>query len=241
MEFDSIDNCASDDSEENSEEKLDLSSLQISSQIAKKYYEGAGQEVLEEEDQISIALHSHLLRDEVHGSLQEVINEIQLPFSLSDFQKLSLHIIGSGQNLMLVSPTGSGKTLVIYLGILLLRKLFNNPDGVAIITEPLNMIMAEKLGSSIIPSGVISMTGELKTSLEEKDGVSLSAPENKFLDGSLPCLFGHPEAWLSDKGKQLIKELHKKGTILLMVTDEMTCSLNWTNIRYIIAKMSSMS
>ena len=39
MEFDSIDNCASDDSEENSEEKLDLSSLQISSLIAKKYYE----------------------------------------------------------------------------------------------------------------------------------------------------------------------------------------------------------
>ena len=48
MEFDSIDNCASDDSEENSEEKLDLSSLQISSQIAQKYYEGAGQEVLED-------------------------------------------------------------------------------------------------------------------------------------------------------------------------------------------------
>ena len=81
------------------------------------------------------------------------------------------------------------------------------------------MIMSEKLTNSIVPTGVISMTGELKTSLEEKDGVSLSAPEEMFLDGNLPCLFGHPEAWLSEKGNQLIKDLHKKGRILMMVTD----------------------
>ena len=68
-------------------------------------------------------------------------------------------------------------------------------------------------------------------SLEEQDGVSLSASEEMFVDGSLPCLFGHPESWLSDKGKQLIKDLHKNGRILMMVTDEMTCSLNWANIR----------
>ena len=35
-------------------------------------------------------------------------------------------------------------------------KIMNISEGVAIITEPLNMIMSEKLGSSIIPTGVIT-------------------------------------------------------------------------------------
>ena len=70
-----------------------------------------------------------------------------------------------------------------------MRKILNISDSVSIITEPLNMIMAEKLCTSIIPTGVISISGELNTSLEERDGVSLSAPEEKFLDGSLPCLW----------------------------------------------------
>ena len=137
-------------------------------------------------------------------------------FKLSEFQLLSLHVLGSGKNLMLVSPTGSGKTNVIYLGTLLMQKILNIKDGVAIITEPLNMIMAEKLSSSIVPTGVISMTGELKASLEEKDGVKLSAPEESFLDGSLPCLFGHPESWLSEKGRESIKKLYKRSRILMM-------------------------
>ena len=101
----------------------------------------------------------------------------------------------------------------------------------SVTTEPLNMIMAEKLCTSIIPIGVISMTGELKTSLEEQNGVQLSAPEETFLDGSLPCLFGHPESRMSKKGRQLIKELYKQKKLLMIVTDEMHCSLNWESIR----------
>ena len=216
-----------DDSLEELEES-EFIDLQISSQTAKMNYAMAGQVVPEAEDQISIAAHCHLLNDRVHIYIQDVLQEVKLPYKLSDFQLLSLHVLGSGKNLLLISPTGSGKTLVIYLGTLLLRKVLDISDGVSITTEPLNMIMAEKLCSSIVPTGVISMVGEMKTSLEEKDGVKLSAPEENFLDGSLPCLFGHPE---SDKGKQVLKELHRRRRILMIVTDEIHCSLNWANIR----------
>ena len=205
--------------------------LSIPSRIAQKNYDMAGKEVTEDEDEISLAIYSHLLSDEVHHYILEVLNEVRLPYKLSDFQLLSLHVLGSGNNLLLVSPAGSGKTNVIYLGTLLLRKIMNISEGVSVITEPLNMIMAEKLSTSFVPTGVISMTGELKTSLEERDGVKLSAPEENFLDGSLPCLFGHPESWLSEKGKELIKELHKRKRIILNVTDEMHSSLDWVNIR----------
>ena len=194
-------------------------------------YDMVGQEVPEEKDKISLDLYPHLFVDVVHNAIQEVLSEVQLPYSLSDFQLLSLHVLGSGKSLLLVSPTGSGKTIVIYLGTLLLRKMLKISEGVAVITEPLNMIMSEKLATSIVPTGVISMSGELRTSLEERDGVRLSAPEEKFLDGSLPCLFGHPESWLSEKGKELIKELHKKKRIVLNVTDEMHCCFDWANIR----------
>ena len=205
--------------------------LNFPSHIAQKNYDMAGKEVTEDEDEISLAIYSHLLSDEVHHYILEVLNEVCLPYKLSDFQLLSLHVLGSGNNLLLVSPAGSGKTSVIYLGTLLLRKIMNISEGVSVITEPLNMIMAEKLSTSFVPTGVISMTGELKTSLEERDGVKLSAPEENFLDGSLPCLFGHPESWLSEKGKELIKELHKRKRIILNVTDEMHSSLDWVNIR----------
>ena len=77
-----------------------------------------------------------------------------------------MHILGNKQNLILISPTGSGKTLNIYLATMLLRKILDIPKRVALVTEPLNMIMAEKLHDSLLPTGVISMSGQLKTSLE---------------------------------------------------------------------------
>ena len=60
-----------------------------------------------DEEEISIASNTHLLKNEVHFFIQEVLNEVRLPYKLSDLQLLSIHVI--------VSPTGSGKTNVIYL------------------------------------------------------------------------------------------------------------------------------
>ena len=184
-----------DESEDNDSENVTVS---INKELANSYYEIAGQTVEDEDDPISLAANLHLLNDEVHSVIEGVIQEAELPYRPTDFQLLSLHILGSKKNLILISPTGSGKTLIIFLGTLLLRKILNIDKGVSLITEPLNMIMAEKLQNNILPNGVISMSGHLKTSLEQQDGVSLSKPETEFLNGNLPCLFGHPESLVMD-------------------------------------------
>ena len=124
MDLDDLDNLLYDieDSFDDIEE-FELVELTISSCVAKTNYDMAGVEVPEDNDQISIVKYAHLLNDHVHQYIHEVLLEIQLPYKLSDFQLLSLHVLGSTKNLLLVSPAGSGKTLVIYLGTLLLRKV----------------------------------------------------------------------------------------------------------------------
>ena len=97
--------------------------LPIDTEQANWNYDQAGGLVQEEEDQISLHVYSHLLQDKIHLMIQEVLIEVKLPYNPTDFQLLSLHVLGHRKNLFLISPTGSGKTLVIYLGILLLRKI----------------------------------------------------------------------------------------------------------------------
>ena len=51
--------------------------------MAKKNYKMAGEDVREDEDQINI--YSYLRNDQVHHFIQEVVHEVKLPYSLSDF------------------------------------------------------------------------------------------------------------------------------------------------------------
>ena len=69
----------------------------ISEAEAKNNYEEAGRLVKEETDQISLDNHLHLI-DSTADS-----------FSLSDFQRLSLNTLLQKKDLILLSPTGSGK------------------------------------------------------------------------------------------------------------------------------------
>ena len=68
------------------------------------------------------------MSDEVAHHLEEVLDEHLLPFKLEDFQKMALHQIGSLNNVILVSPNGSGKMVVIYLSIFVLQKVLRVSD-----------------------------------------------------------------------------------------------------------------
>ena len=97
------------DSESEEETFQDLA---ISQAKADFNYMMAGGEVEEPPDDISIAKYQHLmLNDAVHMKIMEVLDDTKIKFKLSDFQLISLHVLGSKRNLILVSPTGSGKMM----------------------------------------------------------------------------------------------------------------------------------
>ena len=104
---------SSDESEEEIQTESD-NDFDISVAQADYNYMMAGTEVPEPLDQISVVKYQHLmLNDQVHQKIMEVLSETQITFQLADFQLVSLHVLGNQQNLILVSPTGSGKMLGI--------------------------------------------------------------------------------------------------------------------------------
>ena len=90
--------------------------------VAEELYNNAGKLIPDDEVQIKIGDYQHLLSDPVHLIIQEVLSEHPLQCKLQDFQLLTLHVLGSKKNVILLAPTGSGKMICAYLGILHFRK-----------------------------------------------------------------------------------------------------------------------
>ena len=102
----------SDSEKSDSEDEMGLhDGLMITKEDAERNYQLAGTLVDEPPDEINIAKHAHLLKDTIHAFIMEVLQEANIKFKLADFQMLSLHVLGSQKNLILLSPTGSGKML----------------------------------------------------------------------------------------------------------------------------------
>ena len=91
--------------------------------------------------------------------------------------------------------------LVILLGTLLMKKILGKEQGVSVGTQPLSIIMEEKMNDKLVPTAVLSMEGQLKRSTVDEDEATLSSPEDEVLSGAFPCLIGHPESWASAKGR----------------------------------------
>ena len=196
-------------------------------------YGAAGCLVQEQREELTLESHSHLLSDKVHLHLLQVLEENPLSFELQDFQKLAVHVLGSGENCILISPTGSGKMLVVYIAILVLQKVYNM-DGVGIGTQPLNSIMREKIKKPYIPTGLISMKGDVLHSEEEEEEVFLSDSAEDFKTGKVKCIIGHAESWRSSVAEEILAKLQDKGMILLTFLDEAHISLpgHWEGFRH---------
>ena len=114
-----------------------------------------------------------------------------------------------------------------------MRKVFNEPAGVAVGTQPLSLIMEEKVSNGIVPTAVVTMGGKVKKELEDTGEASMSSSEAEILAGLFPCLIGHPESWGNDVGQKLLKKLHQKSLVLMNFVDELHQGLtnHWNSIR----------
>ena len=130
--------------------------LGISEAHARSNYRKAGEEVPEEPERITVAGNADLVEFEVNDLFEKMVDKLDLPYEPSEFQRVAVNVVGSQKNLILVSPTGSGKMDVPFLSVLLLREKTKNPKGICIVTQPLTSIMNEKIQSNICPVAVLS-------------------------------------------------------------------------------------
>ena len=205
---------------EAAEEEPESCLLSISAEQARLNYEQAGKCVQEEPDRISVAGNAHWMESSIDALLDDVVAQIGMPYKPAEFQRVAINSLGQLENLVLISPTGSGKMNVPLLAALVLRKKFNNPQGVAIITQPLTSIMNEKRSNDICAAAVLSMKGELTTSKSDLADANLSCDLEDLLNGVYPAMFGHAESFDSPLGQHILRELLKRKRIILICVDE---------------------
>ena len=193
--------------------------LGISEDQARTNYEEAGKEVTEEKDTITVERHAHLMKPDIEEILDEVLEELKLPYSVSDFQRVAVNTVCSLKHLILVSPTGSGKMNVPLLCALVLRKKLNIQKGVTIVTQPLTSIMNQKMDNAICKVAVLSMTGSLRARSDEDDA-NLSCEVADLLDGKYPVIIGHPESFDSPLGQYILRELQRRERLVCVCIDE---------------------
>ena len=170
--------------------------LSISREQARHNYCSAGTEVMEPVSDIKEEDYKAVMNDEAVLHMEEVISEVELPYSLAPFQRTAISVLASGHDVVLVQATGSGKMTIP----LLVSKIRHRSvaRGVAIITQPLTGLMMEKLANSICKSALITMSGDIvvaNTSAEPTDDAKLSCSVEQLLnEGDIEVLFGHPES-----------------------------------------------
>ena len=89
----------------NDEEKVAYK-LGISEAQARENYNVAGSEVNEEADRITVADNANLMDAKVNDILDDIVNEIQMPYKPAEFQRVAINALGGMKNVVLISPTG---------------------------------------------------------------------------------------------------------------------------------------
>ena len=139
----------------------------------------------------------HILSTSDEMIIMDAKSELSINFELDKFQVQAILGLYHGKNVILVSPCGSGKLLVYYLAVHLLRKKFNLPNGVGFCLQPLNYILYEKTnGNPPMNTAFLTMTGEAIKS----GNANLSHSLDEIMSGEVGCILGHAESFLSIRG-----------------------------------------
>ena len=117
--------------------------------------------------------------------------------------------------------------LCAYLGTLVLRKVFEKEKGVGVGNQPLSALMEEKLKTPVIKTGLISMKGDLKMSVDgPPDDAALTDPIEVFKNGDIGVIIGHSESWLTNTARDIIEALRNEDQIVFSFVDEFQMNLS---------------
>jgi hypothetical protein len=225
------DNFGEEAEEERQEaEEPHLAKLSISREHAANNYRSAGTELPEEPTtDVKREDFEEVMDPAVEALLDDLVNEINLPYKLTNAQRIACVALATNRSVVMVTPTGSGKMTVPLLAAHLLRRIQNRPKGIVVVTQPLTGLMMEQLKSDICDVAILSMSGSLVTDImaeqsgEESEGerdARLSCDMRDLMDGKYQVLVCHPESASSPLGQRILGELKRNDQLLMVCIDE---------------------
>ena len=170
--------------------------VDISETVADELYAEAGKEEPEVNNTMTVLPKPHIMQTSEELLILRAKTDLRINFVLDQFQIQSLLALMNNRNAVVVAPCGSGKLLVYYMAVYILRVTLNIPNGVGLCLQPLNNILCEKTNSDPpLKTAYLTMTGEAVLGK-----VSMSHSVEEINKGDIPCLLGHAESFLSAKG-----------------------------------------
>jgi superfamily II DNA helicase RecQ len=159
---------------------------------------------------------------------------LKLPYKMRPFQEDTARALFHGQDVILVSYTGSGKTVISPVTCLTKRSRPSKEKGVVLHLLPLNELILEKTAKSELRAGSILMGGEAKMQSgdaepgEEKRECDVSFSLEDIERGDIKIIFAHPESLSSAKGSKFLTYLLRNQLLLGVICDEFHKFLHWS-------------
>ena len=164
-------------------------------------YNKVGFEEEEKASMMSVLPSLHTLSTFEEQCILKAKTDLSIHHDIDKFQVQALVSLLRGENVVLISPCGSGKLLVFHMSVYLLREWMNIPNGVGLCLQPLINILTEKTNSNpLVKTAYLTMTGDAV----QAGNALLSHSLEEISSGEIGCVLGHAESFLSVRGKRLI-------------------------------------